>query len=202
MKRLTHCDIKQDRWYKVVRVPSYLESIHHNYDVIGKIGKCRWVQPVHGANMLFDGCKERLVPPECLAPAEDPTVKKDMNIPLTEKDIIIGHVYFVWKEPHFYERAGYKCPVLGKFGKLISRRGDSCILLFGRDEIQHLVPIDCLQDMVKPAEPAKKKEEIPDGLLVKRMIQNPAGVLKLIKGLAKMNKDCALLAFLERGTII
>lgn len=200
MKRLTHCDIKQDLWYKVVRIPDKWDAHERAYGVLNKVGKCRWVQPVYGVGMIFDGCLERIVPPECLAPAEDPTAEKNVNTPLTEKDAKIGHIYFVWKEPSYYERAGYKCPVVGKFGELVSIRNGNCILLFGSEKTQHLVPLDCLQDMVKPAE--KKKEEIPDGVLIKNMIKNPAGVLKIIKGLAKMNKDCALLAFLERGTIV
>lgn len=199
-RRLTHCDIKQDRWYKVVKAPDHWYSGRYKYGVLGKVGRCQWVQSVHGVSLIFNNCLERLVPPDCLEPAVNPDKKIEKIVgDLNENTVKIGNVYLVHKEPLFYKNTEYSCPVIGKFGKLVALRGSCCLLLFGKDREQHLVPFGCLTECGR--EPSKRDEVKPDSVLIMKIIDNPEGTLKIIKGLAKMTKNCLLKNFLERGDL-
>lgn len=184
----------------MVRAPDYWEE-RYQYGVLNKTGRCQWVQPINGVSMIFDNCLERLVPPYCLEPVANPNRKiKNAVEELNENTVEVGKFYLVNKEPFFYKDSGYSCPVLGKFGELVAVRGKCCLLLFGKEKHQHLLPFECLTLCEK--KPEKKVVEIPDGVLIMKMIDNPEGVLKIIRGLAKMNKDYTLRTLLEKGTIV
>ena len=196
-KPLRHCDITIGKRYEVVRTPKNW-VMRYPYDNLNKSGVCKWVNVNYGICLSLDNSPERIVPPECLE--EVPEVKpviKDLN----KSNVVIGNVYLVYKQPHFYDTAGYKCPVLGKFGKLKQVYGNGTLIVFGKDETQHFVPFDCLQEVI----PQPKNDvavEISDNLLIERMMDNPEGVLKIVKGLWKMTKDPSLRAIVEREVAI
>lgn len=199
-KRFTHADIKQCGWYKVISKPEYWDD-RHKYLFLGKIGQCQWVNITHGVNMIFDNSIERIIPPYCLEPAEDPNKEKVVaNKILGEPNVKIGDTYLVFKTPSFYKETDFECPVVGKFGTLIAIRGTGCLLTFGEERKQHFIPFDCLQETGKIVNDLYKKPT--DEELISKIIDNPFGVLKIIKGLAKMNKNSTLKNLLEKGSIV
>lgn len=197
-KSLRHTDIRVGKTYKVVAKPSYWGA-REQYPNLGKIGVVRWVSAGHGVSLLFDKCVDRIIPPECLIewPTEK-TKEKEKPVELTADKAKIGSLYKVIQVPKFWEKitAG-NYPVLDKVGKLVDIKGDGGLLLFGMTEEQHFIPFSCLENYC-----ANPTSEVPDNLLIDRMLENPEGVLKIVKGLAKMNKDTRLRAFVERGTLI
>lgn len=197
-KPLRHTDIVVGKTYKVVAKPSHWGP-RERYPNLGKVGVARWVNAGHGVGLLIDNCIDRIVPPECLIEWLTETKKeKEKTMGLTAAEVKVGSLYKVIQIPKFWEKvAAGNYPVLDKVGKLVDIKGEGGLLLFGITEEQHFVPFSCLEKYCSNPTP-----EVPDDLLIDRMLENPEGVLKIVKGLAKMNKDMRLRAFVERGTLV
>lgn len=108
----------------------------------------------------------------------------------------IGQLYRITKVPPYWIKisATKQYPSLGAVGRLI-KIGDCHGTLLLSDKTQRFVPYDCMEHVTFRIPPIADKE------LIAKIISKPLSTLKIIKGLAKMNKDYRLRAFLDKGVI-
>jgi len=194
MKRtLRSFDIKKGGKYKVIATPSHW-SPRSDYWPLGRVGTVQWINPINGVALLIEGKQERIVKPECLEEVVDES-NTENKVTMNSDDIKVGESYKVIKIPFFWENHHGVYPVLNKIGKIKKAANTGCLMYFNNNESdQHFLPFECI-------EPARQVVEIEDDYLVKQIVRNPTGALKLIRGLAKMNKDICCRAIVERGTI-
>lgn len=194
-KTLRHCDIKEGRKYRVIKLPVYWPHTH-THSHLGKIGLCKHVS-INAVGLIFDGTIYRSIQPHCLEEAEEEMPVKEIktNKTLNSENVEIDAKYKVIEVPAFWKEnvSNHDYPALNKIGKIKRKMGNGCLMYFSSPIDQHWLPYDCIEKV--------PVVEIEDDYLIKRMRINPHGVLKLVKGLVKMNKDVHLLNFLEQGII-
>jgi hypothetical protein len=85
-------------------------------------------------------------------------------------------------------------PALGVVGecKWTSSMYGAC-MDFGGEEV--IIPFDCLE------EHSSKTDGIEDAILVSVVLDNPQGVLKILKGLWRMTKQPVIRNLMERGVL-
>lgn len=191
MKRpLRYVDIKKDGTYRVIAAPPH-HGTGYNYWPLGKVGTVKWLNPLHGVNLVIQG-QERLIKAECLEEVKDEQ-KTENKVTMNSDDV--GRRYKVIKVPHFWDETDNgKYPVLNKIGRVKRVLTGGCLMYFGESQTtQNFLPYDCIESV--PA------AEIEDAYLIKQILRNPKGALQLIRGLSKMNKDMFCRAFVERGMI-
>lgn len=190
-KVLTHKDIIIGHKYKVVRNPIYLPS-QFQYGEFNKIGVAISSNENHGVSLKFND-HDRIVPVNCLEEvAEEKINVSDKEI--TFSNITIGKYYLVYKTPSFFKDVAYNCPAVGKIGRVIHAQPNGAVLIFGKQDHQHFISYDCLQEY-NPIQEMEEKD------LIQKIKENPQGALKIIKGLAKMTKDFSAREFIEIGKI-
>jgi hypothetical protein len=183
--------------------------------------------------MSFGGCKERLIPHECLEAVEPKmddqsdkfkddgdgllTYYKNLGLEkkkedevnsctIEAKEIKIGDLYRIIKVPDFWKDAAENgdYPALNKIGKLIRLHQSGGIYNAGTlrlgDGTQRFAPFDCIEE-VKTYILPEPIMDLADDKLLDIILRNPRGALKIVKGLAKMNKDPRAIAFVQKGML-
>lgn len=115
----------------------------------------------------------------------------------------INQLYRIVKTPPYWERISAKqaYPSLGHIGRLIKIRGSFGTLRLS-DGVQRFVPFNCMELVTVRIPPlAETPMDLSDEALIEKMKLKPRSTLKIIKGLAHMNKDYRLRAFLDKGVI-
>lgn len=192
-------DFVAGRKFKVWKKPEHLTGIHYPY--IDVVGECIWYnKESRSANIRFSNNTERLIPADCLTPVE--TVEENK---LNNLNLRIGGTYRITTAPTFWS----KCPELfcelGRVGTLIkltpNSRDPDVVAVLQIGNHQRCVPVSNLTEVkLLPAPTAPV--DLADHVLIDKILDNPRGFLKIIKGLAKMNKEPRLKAFLERGLVV
>ena len=88
-------------------------------------------------------------------------------------------------------------PILNEIGKCMNILPFGVMLLILKSKDQWYVPFNNIEE-VKATIVSK---EITDEELISKILSNPLGALKIVRGLAKMNRNLHLRSFLEQGTI-
>ena len=94
-------------------------------------------------------------------------------------------------------------PALSTIGECrwVSSINGVCMNFGGEDLV---MPFDCLDEpygSTKPINPNPQADKIEDAILVTIMLENPEGVLKLLRGLWRMTKHITIRDLMERGTL-
>lgn len=134
--------------------------------------------------------------------AEQEKLEREKNI-VTEHTAKLGQLYRITKVPDYWQKISAKqqYPSLGQIGRLmnINRHFGTLKLV---DGVQRFVSFDCMELVTIRVPPlAETVVNLSDEELIKKMVLKPRSTLKIIKGLAHMNKDYRLRAFLNRGII-
>lgn len=178
--------------YKVVKKPGHWPS-HCEFGWMNKIGTAQWFYPDEdkaAVNLYFGNNIERTLPCDCLERVDEP----ESNMPLNIGNVKIGESYKVVGIPSFWKDATH--PELGNIGKVKAVRAGGCLLYFNNEQTnQRFITYDCLES-AKQDQPT-----LNDDILVVRILDNPWGALRIVKGLAKMSRDIKLRAFIEKGMI-
>jgi hypothetical protein len=132
----------------------------------------------------------------------------EMNNRTTEvAGVKMGSLYRIVKIPDFWKEGADngEYPDLGAVGRLISihrsRDGYNAGTLKLSGGTQRYVPFACMEE-VKILIPPPPVMDLADDKLLDAILVNPGGALKLMKGLARMNKDPRAVAFVQRGMLI
>ena len=230
-KTLTHANIIKGQRYKVIGTPEHLKGMgrYHWLNMIGVAQWVDVAHDLACIN--FGDCKQRAIPPHCLEKVEDQTMITDCDKAPTvdsgeglrlwyqnlakqkaeeeQKDMVtqetakLGQLYRIVKVPPFWSKIGNdkQYPALGAIGKLINIRKEFGTLKLSNGT-QRFAPFDCMEIVIIRVPPvAGEVINLSDEELIVKMVQKPLSTLKIIKGLAKMNKDRRLRAFLDKGVI-
>lgn len=180
--------------YRVFKKPEHLIGICYPY--IGRIGECVWSDRSCGVKMRFENSVERIVPINCLE-----EIQKEVK--LNASNVKIGNLYRIKEAPSFWAESPELYAELGRIGILIkvTPTGDKGIIKISNNQgsnNQRLVPLSHLEE-VSVIIPPIPVVDLSDEILISKILENPKGFLKIIKGLVKMNKEPRLKLFLERG---
>ena len=118
------------------------------------------------------------------------------------ENIKLNELYRIVKTPSFWSRIidAREYPFLGQIGRLVKIHKRAGTLKLG-DGTQRFVPFSCME-AVKILIPPAPVIDLSDDKLIDVILANPVGCLKIIKGLAKMNKEPRLIAFVQRGILV
>jgi len=229
-KPLTHCDIAEGKKYEVIKRPEHLNGVH--YPWLNMVGVCKWSNAYNGVLMSFGGCKERLIPHDCLEAVEEtPTIQTDEQSPIMDEygtdalilfyknqaekekkennsvipeNVKLDGLYRIVRIPPWWTENAVSVPYpsLGQIGRLIKTTTNHVTLKMG-DGKQRFVPFTCLEavNVIIPPSPSLPVMDLSDDKLIDAIIANPVGCLKIVRGLAKMNKDPRAVAFVQRGML-
>jgi len=193
-KNATKNGITLMKRYKVIRKPAYWPP-HTEFGWLGKVGTAHWFYPSEdkaAVNLYFGNNIDRTLPCDCLEPVDD--VNPQTSSKLDISTVKVGQPYRITGIPSFWKSGTF--PPVGTVGKLLAARASGCVLCFNDEHTnQRFLTYDCIE-AVNQNEPT-----IDDDVLVVQIMNNPWGALKIVKGLAKMNRDMKLVAFVERGWI-
>lgn len=106
--------------------------------------------------------------------------------------IIAGRKYKVVAKPKEFKPEEF--PYIGLSGlcKWTSSFDKVCLELAG---VETMIPANCVQ------EDNGEADEIDDSILITTMLENPEGVLKLLRGLWRMTKHIKIRNLMERGEL-
>lgn len=120
---------------------------------------------------------------------------------VTEQTAKLGRLYRIVKVPQYWQKISGKkqYPSLGGIGRLMNIHDHFGVLRLS-DGMQRFVPFDCMEPVTIRIPPLQDAViNISDDELIKKMVEKPLSTLKIIRGLAHMNKDYRLRQFLDRG---
>jgi hypothetical protein len=122
---------------------------------------------------------------------------------VTQETAKLGQIYRITKVPPYWVKISStrQYPSIGMIGRLM-KVSDGFGTLRLSDGTQRFVPFDCMEMVTIRIPPlADTVVNLSDEALIAKMVLKPLSTLKIIKGLAKMNKDRRLVAFLDKGII-
>ena len=121
---------------------------------------------------------------------------------LTPKSIKLDNLYRIARVPHWWTEnsASMPYPSLGAIGRCTKINPKSVLLKMGNGQ-QRYVPFSSLEqvNIIVPPPPVM---DLADDKLIDIILANPRGCLKILKGLAKMNKDPRAVTFVQRGMLL
>ena len=173
--------------------PDCLEEVEGQQMIID-CTKLPPAEPGDGLRLLYENfAREK---------AAEEEKKKNM---VTPEIVKMHQPYRIVKTPPFWQKVSdsktQKYPALGDIGKLINVRNNFGTLRMSNGT-QRFVPFDCMELVtIRVPELRETPMDLSDEALIEKMKLKPKSTLKIIKGLAKMNKDYRLRAFLDRGVI-
>jgi hypothetical protein len=121
-------------------------------------------------------------------------------------NVKLDELYRIIKVPDFWKDADENgdYPSLNQIGRLIRLHQSKGAYHAGTlklgDGTQRFVPFECME-AVKIHVLPPPVIDLADDKLIDVIILNPRGALKIVKGLAKMNKDPRAVAFVQRGML-
>lgn len=187
---LTPETVKLGALYKVVSVPSWYIRMMP-YRPLYKVGKCINIYPF-GLMLSIPEIKA-----QCYVPFNHiEEVKEEAAPKLTIREVKLNALYKIISIPSWYSETNFRF-ILNEIGKCMSILPFGLMLLIPKFKEQWYVPFQNVEEVKVTIVP----EEITDKELISKMISNPLGALKIVRGLAKMNRNLHLRSFLEQGTI-
>ena len=126
---------------------------------------------------------------------------------VSAENVKIDGLYRIIRIPDFWKSAAEngEYPSLNQIGRLIQLHQSGGTYSAGTlklgDGTHRFVPFTCME-AVKILVPPAPVMDLADDKLLDSIMLNPRGALKIIKGLAKMNKDPRAVAFVQRGVLI
>ena len=199
---LTFDKIFVGRQYKVVKMPPHWVQRYPS-EYMGRIGECEWKNSHTGVCLKFDASLDlrRQFPPECLEEVKDMDkvllTGDAKKIELMPETVKIGSLYKIISVPSWYSKTNLPYRALGKIGTCINIHPFGLMLSITELKAQCYIPFQNIEEVKITIIP----KEITDKELISKMVSNPLGALKIVRGLSKMNKNLHLRSFLEQGSI-
>lgn len=134
---------------------------------------------------------------------------KESKVSLDASTAKVGNLYRIIKVPPFWNQSTHtgEYPSLQQIGRLVKVHRNAAVLIMSHN-CQRFVPFDCMEEVeirIPPAPVPNVKPpviDLTDDKLIDAIIANPRGALRIVKGLAKMNKDIRLITFVQRGILV